>query len=124
MKIYIDGGVKRHQLRELREGYISIILGDENILEEAGNVTNNQAEYLALIRALQEAYTKKISRVEVLSDSELLVKQIKEEYKIKSKNLIPLHKKAKELISRFDSFEIRWVPRELNQAGRLLEQRI
>jgi len=120
MKIYIDGGVRGHQFRGRRAGYISIILDDEKKVEEAGDVTNNQAEYLALIRGLEIALQRKISKVEMLSDSELLVKQIKGEYRIRSKNLISLHKKAKELISRFDSFEMRWIPREQNLAGRLL----
>lgn len=124
MEIYIDGGVKGHQFKDKRIGFIAIVLNQEEIVEEAGAVTNNQAEYLALIRALEIAIQRKIPGVEVLSDSELLVKQIKGLFKVRSENLIPLHKRAVELISKIDSFEMRWIPREQNLAGRVLSRKL
>ncbi|MEM2925830.1 MAG: ribonuclease HI family protein [Halobacteria archaeon] len=123
MKIYIDGGVKEHQFKGKRIGFIAIVLNQEEIVEEAGAVTNNQAEYLALIRALEIAIQRKIAKVEVLSDSELLVKQIKDEYRVRSENLITLHKKAKELILKLNFFEMHWVSRDQNLAGRLLSRK-
>ncbi len=124
MKVYIDGGVKWHHLKNRRAGFIALVLNNEVIFEEAGVVTNNQAEYLALIRALEIAIQRKIPKVEVLSDSELLVKQIKDLYKVRSKNLIPLYRRAKELILKLASFEMQWIPREQNLAGKVLSKSI
>ncbi|MEM2924433.1 MAG: ribonuclease HI family protein [Methanocellales archaeon] len=124
IKIYIDGGVKGHQFKNKRTGFIALVLNSEEIVEEVGAVTNNQAEYLALIKALEIAIQRKIPRVEVLSDSELLIKQMKNLYKVRSENLIPLHKKARELILKLDSFKMTWIPREQNLAGRVLSRKI
>jgi ribonuclease HI len=123
MKIYIDGGVKGHQFKDRRIGFIALVLNDEEIVEEVGEVTNNQAEYLALIKALEIAIQRKIPRVKVLSDSELLVKQMKDLYKVRSENLLSLYKKAKELSFKLDSFEMQFIPRKQNLAGKLLSSR-
>lgn len=77
-----------------------------------GERTNNEAEYLALIKALEEA--KDYYKLDIRSDSELMVNQIKGTYKIKNTNLKRLHNKVKELLVSHNYF-IRLVPREDNK---------
>jgi ribonuclease HI len=121
-RIYIDGGVVRHQDRARREGRIAIVLNGEELVEWVGPVTSNQAEYRALIRALQLARTRGAHEVEVLSDSELLVKQVNGEYRVRNADLRPLAEQAKQLRGRFDLCRVRWITRQENLAGQLLER--
>lgn len=76
-----------------------------------GRGTNNQAEYLAAIRALKEA---KGSELLLLSDSQLLVRQLKGEYKVKDKELQKL-KKEFDNLKKNRKIEIKWIPRERNK---------
>jgi len=80
------------------------------------DVTNNVAEYTALIKALECLRERGYEDAEVLvrGDSQLVIKQLKGEYKIRSKRLEPLYKKARELLSSF-KVELEWVPRRLNE---------
>ena len=79
-----------------------------------GRVTNNVAEYSALVMALDAAKSLGVKELRLYADSELVVKQIKGEYRVKSVDLKPLYMEAMALIDTFDSFEIRHVPREKN----------
>jgi ribonuclease HI len=91
------------------------------------DATNNVAEYMALAKALEWLIANGLNnsgRVEVKSDSQLVVKQLKGEYKIKSKRIIPLYRQVLLLQSRFpDGVEIRWVPREENKEADSLTNR-
>lgn len=92
--------------------------GPETLLEVAdyiGKATNNVAEYLALIRGLEEALLLGATEVEVFSDSELLVKQVNGEYRVKNEGLIPLSYQARALISKFKRFSITHKVREENK---------
>jgi ribonuclease HI len=85
-----------------------------------GRTTNNFAEYQALLAALEHALANHYTRVRVLTDSELMARQIGGLYRVKSADLKPLHEKACELISRFESFRICHLLREQNrEADRL-----
>ena len=85
-----------------------------------GRATNNQAEYQALLLALEKAEGLGIKELRAFADSELMVKQIKGEYRVKNEGLKPLFREAKERIQAFDSFEISHVRREKNtEADRL-----
>jgi ribonuclease HI len=85
-----------------------------------GTATNNVAEYAGLIEALTVAHEEGASELEIISDSELLVKQMLGTYKVKHPNLIPLHEKARSLARRFRRFSIRHTLRAGNkQADRL-----
>ena len=85
-----------------------------------GRATNNVAEYRALLAALEVALDGGHSRLKVFSDSELLVRQVQGRYKVKSLDLRPLYDAAREMIARFESFSIEYVPRERNrEADRL-----
>jgi len=83
--------------------------------EAIGQATNNFAEYTALIRALQQARRLGAVEVECRSDSELVVRQMKGEYGIKSKSLLPLAREAQSLRREFRKFSIRHIPREQNK---------
>lgn len=80
-----------------------------------GVSTNNVAEYRALIEGLRRCLELGCKRVRVCSDSELLVRQLRGEYRVRSKNLIALHGEALELMRSFESVEVVHVSRELNE---------
>lgn len=82
-----------------------------------GQGTNNIAEYTALVTALEKAAALKAREVLLYTDSELVVKQIKGEYRVKNEGLKPLYRKAKELIQQFDLFTIVHIPREQNKVA-------
>jgi ribonuclease HI len=88
-----------------------------------GRATNNVAEYTALVEALGLAVERGATDVELLADSELVVKQVRGEYKVRHPDLIPLHAEAMRRIGRFGTFRIRHVPRELNKAADKLVNR-
>ena len=84
------------------------------ISEYVGVATNNVAEYLALVTALEEALIRGASRLVIRTDSELLAKQIKREYKIRKDNLRFLFRRAKRLMSAFEEVDVVHVSREQN----------
>jgi ribonuclease HI len=80
-----------------------------------GRMTNNQAEYTALVRALEHAVRLGTGHhVHVLSDSELMVKQMRGEYRVKNEELRDLYEQARELAGRFGSVRFQHVPRAQN----------
>jgi ribonuclease HI len=83
--------------------------------EYLGHQTNNFAEYQGLIAALEYALAHGPKALKVISDSELLVRQIKGIYKVKNAVLKDLHARAKELISQLDWFSIEHALREHNR---------
>jgi ribonuclease HI len=98
--------------------YAYVIARDGHpVIEEAGclgSTTNNVAEYTALVKALERAVELGGERIHILSDSELLVKQMNGEYKVKNEQLRDLYEEAKQLCSNFASVTIRHVRRALN----------
>ncbi len=85
--------------------------------EAIGVTTNNVAEYRALLRALAEAEALGARRVRVQSDSELLVRQLRGEYRVRSDQLAPLHRAAMARFRAFEAVTIVHVPRERNRAA-------
>jgi ribonuclease HI len=84
--------------------------------------TNNVAEYTALAKALEWliAHNLASGKVEVKSDSQLVVNQLSGNYKVKAKRIIPLYKQVLLLKTKFSNIDIMWVPREKNsEADRL-----
>jgi len=79
-----------------------------------GRMTNNFAEYYGLIAALDYAQSNQIRALRIESDSELLVKQMRGQYKVKSADLKPLFERAKKMSQSFASFRIDHVYREQN----------
>ena len=82
-----------------------------------GQATNNVAEYTALVRALQDSLKLGAKRVQVYADSELMVKQIKGEYRVKNQRLAPLYQQAAGLLGKFESYTIAHVPRKENKVA-------
>ena len=80
-----------------------------------GRQTNNVAEYSGLLEALEVAAAEGASEVEIISDSELLVKQMLGVYKVRHPNLIPMHAKAKVMARKFARFSIRHTLRAGNK---------
>jgi probable phosphoglycerate mutase len=88
-----------------------------------GVQTNNYAEYSGLLAVLEWALANGARRLRVVSDSELMVKQMKGQYKVKSPGLIPLWQEARRLARRLDGFEIRHTLRGGNkEADRLANE--
>ena len=90
-----------------------------------GESTNNVAEYMALINALQEAVKARVRNVLVYSDSELLVRQVKGIYRVKDNKLKQLYALFSNLKEYFKDFSIEYIEREKNQeADKLASQAI
>lgn len=88
-----------------------------------GRATNNVAEYQALLAALNYALERQYLHLKVVSDSELLTRQVTGQYKVKNRALKVLHEQARALIAHFDSFRIEHVLRKHNrEADRLVNQ--
>jgi ribonuclease H / adenosylcobalamin/alpha-ribazole phosphatase len=91
--------------------------------EAIGTATNNVAEYRALIAGLEKAVELGVDELEVISDSELLVKQMRGEYKVKNEALRELSIEAGELADQLDSVTYKAVRREHNElADRLVNE--
>lgn len=80
-----------------------------------GIQTNNYAEYSGLLAALDFAVREKHLSIKVLSDSELLVRQMQGRYKVKSPGLIDLYNRARALVRKLDHFSIEHVLRQYNK---------
>ena len=106
IEVYVDGAARGNP----GEAGIGVVIkeGKKILLEMGvyiGKATNNVAEYMALIRGLEEALLLRKKSIKVTSDSELMVKQINGEYKVKNEGLLPLYLHAKGLIKKLEHFE-------------------
>ncbi len=119
---YIDGGSRGHPgpagfgVRiEDRDGRLI-----EEIHQSLGVATNNVAEYRGLLAALEFLVGRKLLDARVRSDSELLVRQMRGEYRVKNAGLVPLHRRATELVSQLRHVTFEHIPRAANvEADRL-----
>lgn len=116
IEVYIDGAARGNP----GPAGIGIVIKDgPKIIEEIGayigKATNNMAEYLALVRGLEEVLIRGFKSASFFSDSELLVKQLNGEYKVKHDNLVPLHYHVLTLIDRMKDFSIKHVTRDKNE---------
>jgi len=87
----------------------------EKIARYLGTATNNVAEYTAAIIGLEHAVKLRATSVKLCADSELLVKQLNGQYKVKNEGLKPLYAKLKELIAKIGSVEVQYIPRDQNR---------
>ncbi len=117
-ELFIDGAADLHTKRA---GIGGVIFRDGNELytfsEYLDNATNNEAEYQALITGVRSAWDLNIKVIRIKSDSELIVKQINGQYKVKHPNMVPLYKQAISLLNKFDSWSLSHVPREENKVA-------
>jgi len=124
MKLYInaDGGSRGNP----GPAAIGVVVLDENkkvletCKEKIGIASNNIAEYKALIKGLELASKHKANEVYVIMDSELVVRQMNGEYKVKAAHLLPLHTTAKELAKNFPKVFYTNVLREYNAHADML----
>jgi ribonuclease HI len=91
--------------------------------EPLGQQTNNYAEYLGVVRALELALKHGVKRLELRSDSQLLIRQITGEYRVKNEGLRPLFQRVKDLEAKFESCLWTHVPREENKRADELANR-
>jgi len=90
------------------------------VAEHIGIVTSNVAEYKALIRGLEEALFRGITRLNVCLDSQLLVRQLNGQYRVRAPHLAKLHRRVMHLIRQFEQVEVHHLPRGANlRADRL-----
>jgi ribonuclease HI len=97
---------------------VVLVKDDEPVVtrsEDIGYGTNNQAEYRALLYGLREAIDHGIKNLTVRSDSQLLVRQMTGEYKVKSRGLQQLRMEAQALVNQFDDVDFEHVRREYNE---------
>jgi ribonuclease HI len=125
LALYIDGASRGNP----GPAGIGVVIKDPagrtvaEISEFIGRGTNNVAEYRALIRGLEEAANLGARTVTVRSDSELLVRQLKGEYKVKSPDLSPLHLEAHRLLKGFGRTSVERIARGENAAADALANR-
>lgn len=127
---FFDGACRGNQFARKGPMWVAYVVGDEEHAHEIPDMatsrgparSNNIAEYQALIlllRRLREL-TGRRSRYLVQGDSQLVVYQMTGRYQVKDAKLLPLHDEARRLASGLP-VAFRWVPREKNRAGHLLE---
>ena len=104
-----------------------IVNADGHIVAKVGKFlgdnTNNVAEYMGLIIGLKRAKAMGIKELDVLADSELMVKQLNGEYAVKAEHLKPLHLEAEALLKGFTDVTLRHIPREENAAADAMSNR-
>jgi ribonuclease HI len=114
--VHVDGGSRGNPGPAAAASVVSTPAGE--ILDEAsellGTVTNNVAEYRALLLGLARARALGATEVEVVNDSELIAKQIRGLYKVKHAAMRPLHREAMTALRGFAAWKIRTVPRAQN----------
>ncbi len=125
LTVHVDGGSRGNP----GPAAIAAVLsdGDGEIVysagETIGRATNNVAEYRALILGIEQAKLLGATELDLVGDSELIVKQVRGEYKVKDPNMKPLHAAAHEALAGLDDWTIRHVKREHNaEADRLVNE--
>ncbi|MBN8867494.1 MAG: ribonuclease HI family protein [Solirubrobacterales bacterium] len=123
--VNVDGGARGNP----GPAAIGIVIrdADGNVLEDhgetIGQATNNVAEYKALIWGIERAVELGADELELRGDSELVVKQMLGQYKVKHPDMKPLNARAKESLAKLSSWSISHVRREQNaEADKLVNQ--
>jgi len=126
VEIYIDGASRGNPGNSGAGVLIRDKVGNiHKVKRSLGILTNNQAEYEALITGLNSAKELKKSHLKIYTDSLLLANQINGIWRVHNPKIVDLHKKARELIKGFSQVEIEHIPRELNrEADKLANQAI
>ncbi len=123
--VNVDGGARGNP----GPAAIGVVVrdGDGQVIEERGErigtATNNVAEYRALLLGIERARELGATELELVGDSELIVRQVRGEYKVKDATLRGLHGEVTDALAPFESWSIRHVRREQNaEADRLVNQ--
>ncbi len=125
LTVNVDGGARGNP----GPAAIGVVVRDsggeivEAVGETIGAATNNVAEYRALLRGVELAAAHGATELELIGDSELIVRQIEGHYKVKHNDMKELHGQAKAALADFDSWSIRHVKRAENaDADRLVNE--
>jgi len=114
VSVYVDGaGGKKSGF-----GFFIKETGESFYVEQS-NITNNQAEYLAIISALKK-FQNSSDQIVIFSDSKNTVNQLNHEFAINNEQLRALAQEAWLLIPKIPQLEIKWIPRKENLAGKML----
>ena len=116
MRIWIDGAGA--PLKGQKAAACVVFEGGEPEIWHYGSATNNEMEYQALLNALKDARSEGAA---ILTDSQLLVGQLAEGWRVKAPNLRKLHQECSALLKKRNA-RIAWIPREENRAGKVLEK--
>ncbi len=117
VKMFADGG-SRGNPGPSSSGFVVLSMDDSIIIDKGvylGITTNNQAEYTALKLGLEECSKNNYQIVHVYMDSLLVINQMKGIYKIRNRDLWPIHNSIKMLVNNFKQVSFQHVPRELNK---------
>lgn len=117
VKVFADGG-SRGNPGPSASGFVVMDMEDNVLVDKGvylGVTTNNQAEYTALKLALEECLKMGAIQVEVYMDSLLVVNQLKGIFKVKNRDLWPLHDAIMQLTKKFKHVNFSHVPREFNK---------
>jgi ribonuclease HI len=127
LRVNVDGGARGNP----GPAAIAAVVRDGNgkVLEERseaiGIATNNVAEYRALLLGIELARALGAGRLELIGDSQLIVRQVKGDYKVKDETLRDLHREVLDALAGFGEWSIRHVRREENaDADRLLNEEL
>lgn len=123
----IDGGSRGSNPGMAAIGFVirdcnEILIGQGGT--EIGWATNNEAEYSALIAGLHNCHLLGATEVVVRSDSQLLVRQMQGQYRVKQPHLQEYHREAHREAERFHDVEYRWVSRKLNTVADGIARRL
>lgn len=117
LKLYADGG-SRGNPGPSSSGYVILDEEDNIIVDKGvylGVTTNNQAEYTALKLGLEHCLTINANQVDVFMDSLLVINQMLGIFKVRNRDLWPIHDNIKEIITKFKKVHFQHIPRELNK---------
>jgi ribonuclease HI len=120
--VHVDGGARGNPGPAAIGVVVTTPDGDDvaEVAETIGSATNNVAEYRALLRGIELAREHGASELEIYGDSELVVKQVRGEYKVKDAGLKPLHAEARAALAEVGSWSFDHVRRENNADADLL----
>lgn len=125
LTINVDGGARGNP----GPAAIGVVVrdGSGEVLEERGErigeATNNVAEYKALLRGIELAAEHGATELDLIGDSELVVRQVEGKYKVKNAGIKPLHAEVKKALRGFEAWSIRHVKRAENaDADRLVNE--
>ncbi|MBS3787259.1 ribonuclease HI family protein [Candidatus Bipolaricaulota bacterium] len=119
LKIYTDGA-SRGNPGDAAWGYVILDEQENPVTNQSGYIghsTNNQAEYFAVIRALQRASELTRAKIHLYSDSQLLVNQVTGAWKVKDDELRRLHGRVRSLVDQFKEVNFTHLPRENSHIG-------
>jgi ribonuclease HI len=117
--VNVDGGARGNPGPAAIAAVVSTPDGEvvEERSEVIGEATNNVAEYRALLLGIERAGELGADELELIGDSELIVRQVRGEYRVKDASLRELHARVRAALDRFERWSIRHVRREENEAA-------